>query len=57
MRVDERSHRLTVTAEDGLVMLRCARGDLNLSLGKEPTPDEVARAAGDHWGQRVGWWS
>lgn len=54
---ERKVHKLTVTAEDGIVMLRCSRGDLNQGLGEGPSPDEIARAAGAHWGTAPGWWS
>ncbi|WP_171024180.1 hypothetical protein [Microbacterium sp. 5K110] len=54
---ERKTHKLTVTTEDGIVMLRCARGDLAKGLGQTPTPDEIAREAGIHWGTAPGWWS
>lgn len=58
MGVQERkTHKLTVTAEDGVVMLRCSRGDLAKSMGETPSPDEIARESAAHWGTSSGWWS
>lgn len=48
----KQSHRLTVVAGDNdHIGVICSRGDFEKDLGTEPTPDQVAQAANEHWGR------
>lgn len=52
---DRKTHRLAVHGDlTGGLWLLCDAGDVEQYLGQTATPDEIARAADEHWRTPIG---